>query len=332
MIPEIMIFNPRGQSLKNIEDVQLLCGLILRCIDPDGSVQNEMQKLSHDGVTTLNNWRETADRYIKTNPSPNKEPHSLRRFVDAWRTRTKVEGGAWDRHREDVPLVELVYKLVTWIPCMQDDKEGLVYLEAITRTFSQAALFCDFESHIIFDVDHPDLEQASKREAIRKIMMPLALGVIDINEDLLETMPTDRLNIMSIHQAKGLQFPLVIVDVGSEFDTEHPSQRFKRFPEKSDKTCTMEDCLREYSSLGKPERNAIDRSFDDLIRKAFVAYSRPQDVLLLVGLRSVSNGYRISSGIKYIPNVATGWDRKREWIWGPGLHNLIHIERDEHEE
>jgi len=31
---------------------------------------------------------------------------------------------------------------------------------------------------------------------------------------LLETLPSDRINILSIHQSKGLEFPFVVVDAG----------------------------------------------------------------------------------------------------------------------
>ena len=78
----------------------------------------------------------------------------------------------------------------------------------------------------------------------------------------------------------------------------------------------MEDELRPYSRLEQPQRAALDRAFDDLIRLYFEAYSRTQDVLLLVGLNSVRDR---------IPNVGTGWGRKGNWYWGCGLHNLIHI-------
>ena len=47
----------------------------------------------------------------------------------------------------------------------------------------------------------------------------------------------------------------------------------------------MEDSLRIYSSLGSSNRSGRDRAFDDLIRLYFVAFSRAQDVLLLVGLK-----------------------------------------------
>jgi DNA helicase-2/ATP-dependent DNA helicase PcrA len=78
----------------------------------------------------------------------------------------------------------------------------------------------------------------------------------------------------------------------------------------------MEDELRLYSPLEQPQRSALDRAFDDLIRLYFEAYSRAKDVLLLVGLNSVRDR---------IPNVGTGWDRNRNWHWGRGLYNLIHI-------
>ena len=121
---------------------------------------------------------------------------------------------------------------------------------------------------------------------------------------------------MSIHQAKGLEFPLVIVDVGSDFKTNHHAHAFKRFPENGGKTCTIEDELRPHSILGTHSRSAKDRAFDDLIRHYFVAYSRPQDLLLLVGLNSAKTN---------IKNIATGWDRNENWIWQKGLPHLLHI-------
>ena len=61
-------------------------------------------------------------------------------------------------------------------------------------------------------------------------------------------------------------------------------------------------------------RSGWDRAFDDLIRHYFVAFSRAQDVLLLVGLDNYGD----------IPNVATGYVRDGDWPWG-GLDNLLMI-------
>jgi len=309
--PPIQVFNPRGQNLETIDDIQILCGLILECIDPHSIVQNSTN-LPQVAVNMFNTWRRRARNYINSNPYPT-SPRSLRDFVNAWQNRRPLGRRTWER---EIPLIDLVYKLVTWIPNMQNDVEGLVYLEAITRTINQAGLFGNFGGQIIFDQVNPNLEQISIREALRNIFMYIATGAIEIDEELLETLPPDRLNIMSIHQAKGLEFPLVIVDVGSDFRTDHHAHAFKRFPRDGGKTCNMEDELRPFSPLGQSQRAALDRAFDDLIRLYFEAYSRAQDVLLLVGLNTVRDR---------IPNVATGWDRNRNWHWGRGLNNLVHI-------
>lgn len=330
--PPIQVFNPRGQKLERVPEVQRLCGLILECIDPGSGIQGGIRRLPAVAASMLNEWRAEAQSFLGGNPSP-AAPISLAEFADAWRSRVPLRRTL--QAREDVSLVDLVYKLITWIATMQNDPEGLVYLEAVTRTLSQSALFSDFNAQVIFDPTSPgsSLERASIKEAIWNIFVPLATGAIDINEDLLETLPSDRVNIMSIHQAKGLEFPMVIVDVGSDFRSRHWKQAFKRFPLLDNNgrvrrvaSVNMEDELRPFSPLGAPQRSGFDRAFDDLIRQYFVAFSRAQDVLLLVGLASVRDGVLLTRGSRQdIPNVATGWDRNEHWLWGRGLPNMVHI-------
>lgn len=219
--------------------------------------------------------------------------------MQAWQRRSPQTGGKWPN---EVSLMSLLYNLITWIPEMQDDPEGLVYLEAITRTITQSAHFSSFKAEIRSDPTFADLSVGA---AIRDIFAPLAAGEIEIDEDLLETTPRDRLNVLSIHQSKGLEFLLVIVDVGSDFKMNHPKQRFKRFPDKHGRPHALEDVLRPHSPLGKPARSPLDRTFDDLLRLYFVAFSRPQDALLIVGLCDL----KTRQPKKTIPNLALGWDR-----------------------
>jgi DNA helicase-2/ATP-dependent DNA helicase PcrA len=226
---------------------------------------------------------------------------------------------------------------LTWIPFLQRDIEGLAYFEAIVRTMEDNILFSTYKSQILVDSQIPynNIQNASINQAYWNIFVPIAMGVIEIEEDLFETLPHDRLNIMSIHQAKGLEFPIVIVDVGSEFLIRHRKQAFKRFPAEPSFDTIIESELRPFSplttelELNYSERDDISRDFDDLIRKFFVAYSRPKDLLLLVGLNSVRDGYQVGAQKRredrQIENIATGWDRTGQWIWGPGLTNLTHI-------
>lgn len=321
----IKVFNPRGQKLPVVPEVQLLCGLMLECIDPEGNVQNSITSMPREANEAFFNWRQSAQTFVQ-NHQEKKGSLTLKQYLQAWQNRSPINKTKWPN---EVPLLDLLYKLITWLPTIQDDVEGLVYLEVVTRTITQSAVFNSFESELIFNKNNPDIEKKSIKDAYRGIFIPLATGAIDINEDLLETVPRDRIPIMSIHQAKGLEYPLVIVDVGSDFKTDHHFQYFKRFPSDGGKTCRLEDLLRKYSELGSPTRTDKGRAFDDLIRQYFVAFSRPQDVLLLVGLNSVKNGYHTKgkkSKRKFIPNVSTGWDRTERWHWGEGLPNIYHYE------
>lgn len=312
--PAIEIFNPRGQNLDKIHEVNILCGLLLECFDPHLTVQNDLNNVPGDAIDTLNEWRTVGKDYVKNHPS-----NELEEFVTHWKNRSPLGKRSWDR---ETPIASVIYKLITWIPKMHEDVEGSVYLEAILRTVTQAALFNSFDSSILH-VDDIDLNNASIKDAYWSIFIPIATGAVDINEDLLvETLSRGRLNIMTIFQAKGLEFPLVIVDVGSNFSRAYPAQCFKRFPVKPTAACIMEDELGVYSEVGVPNRTALDRSFDDLIRLYFVAYSRPKDILLLVGLNSFTNGFTNKN--KKILNVAIGFDRDEDWIWHL-LQNIIHI-------
>lgn len=305
----VRVFNPRGQSLEKIDEVSILCGLILECIDPVENVQEQMEKLPKDANFRLQTWRKDAYDFLANDPEPN-DPIPLREFLYAWQDRQPVGRKKW---KKSVNLLDLVYKLIRWIPSMQNDIEGMVYLEAISRTISQTALFSSFEGNIVFKTQ--ELEEKSIEEAIWNIFVPIATGTIDIDEDLLENLPKDRINLMSIHQSKGLEFPLVFVDVCSEFKTDHHTQRFKRFPKEPNKDCNMETELRKYSkSLDIPSRSGVDRAFDDLIRKYFVAFSRAQDVLVLVGLNSCYENQ--------IPNIATGWNRNKKWKQFKDIKNI----------
>ena len=208
------------------------------------------------------------------------------------------------------------------MPEVQNDDE-IIYMEVITKAITQTGLFSDFEANIIVEKNY-EINQNSVIEAIWNIFVPIALGAVSIDLDILEEVPKNRMNIMSIHQAKGLEFPIVMVDVGSDFKMNFSYHSFRRFPGTPGKSCTIEDKMREFSPNGKPLRKGLDRAFDDIIRQYFVSFSRPQNILILIGLNSVKDGYYFNSDTRYIPNIATGWDRDMEWHWN-GLKNIIQI-------
>ncbi len=297
--PPIGVFNPRGQPLKKQAAVRRLLGLALLCLDPNGSILGS-QRIGDPVLRELRGWRDDADAFLVSGPA------NLRRFVDSWQRRRATRPL---RGNTNVSLSDLLYKLVTWIPAFQDDVEHLAWLEAIMRAVSAASLLRGFRGELIFAPGSltDELATRSVADAIWRVFAPIADDVIEVEEDLLETLPRNRVNFMTIHQAKGLEFPVTIVDVGSELGDGRVSKPFKRYPTDPDRVHRMEDFFRPYSQIDLGNRTGQDRAFDDLTRKYFVAFSRAQDLLILVGHSVATTG--ISRSKRTMQSVATGWRR-----------------------
>jgi DNA helicase-2/ATP-dependent DNA helicase PcrA len=299
--PAIAVFNPRGEDFTEISLVAHFGGLLLECLDPGGPAQGTMASwLPARAQAVFAEWRSAAVDLADSTIAP----RGLRDWAVAWADRDpKKTGHEWPR---STPALDLVYGLRHFFPALHDDPEGQVYFEVFTRQLSAASQVGKFEGRVVTNPAEPGLSEASVRELLRDFLAPIAEGVVDLNEELIEAFPRDRLNILSIHQSKGLEFPLTIVDVGSDFK-DRRSPPFKRFPNEGARAHRMEDLLRPFTTL-HPDRDQVDRAFDDLVRQYFVAFSRAQDVLLLVGVDATAPGGRVE-------NVATGWIRSGRCAW-----------------
>jgi DNA helicase-2/ATP-dependent DNA helicase PcrA len=304
----VQCFNPRGRALKDIPSVMRMLGLVLECLDPSSAANDQGEIVTGMKVTNpvrnaFRNWRREAKTFLDTKPAKVKGV-ALTSVMDRWRRFVadgQGEGSEW-------PVLDVFYSLLPWIPEFQDDPECQVYLEAISRCAAQAATFSAYRGMLLKEKMH---RTRSVQSAIGDVLVPVADDLVEVDEDIMPSVPRDRLNLMTIHQAKGLEFPLVIVDVGAEYGGDYPKQRFRRFPDFPSSVALMEDDLAPMTPIGplRTQREAIQRSFEDLIRLYYVAYSRPQSILLLVGCRK---SLRYNTKTK---NVATFWRRDGTWPW-----------------
>jgi DNA helicase-2/ATP-dependent DNA helicase PcrA len=303
LTPPIPVFNPRGEDAATVDVVERFGGLLLECLDPGGVISGQTSGVSRDAQTVFTRWRQRAITFAQASTSP----RGLLSFAQGWANRSPGRRGyVWPK---STTAIELIYGLVHYLPELHDDPEGQVYLEVFTRQLGACQQLGKFDGRVVTDPSNQGLSDASVKELLRDFLAPIADGLVDVNEELMDTFPRDHLSVLSIHQAKGLEFPLTIVDVGSDFkDLRAPA--FKRMPTTGGPPHRMEDLLRPHSPLGVPPRSQIDRAYDDLYRQFFVAFSRPQDVLLLVGVSPTLPGGRV-------PNVATGWDRTGVCHWAP---------------
>jgi len=311
--PPIEVFNPRGQDLTTVPIIEIFGGLLAECIDPGGAVQISQAFLVGSGRDTLDRWRQAALNFVEGPDAAD----GLLEYAKAWALRDPGRRDyVWPRRTS---VIELIYGLVHYMPFLHDDPEGQVYLELFTRQLGACEQVSGFKGALLHDPANQELADKSIRDLIQDFLGPIALGAVDIDDDLVGSFPRDRLSVLSIHQSKGLEFPLTIVDVSSDFKTRHPSTAFKRFPEDGGAPHRMEDLMRKYSELREEPRAQVDRAFDDIVRQYFVAFSRPQEVLLLVGLN-------VGGPVGRIPNVATGWTRDGAPKWADArASNIVMI-------
>ena len=196
-----------------------------------------------------------------------------------------------------------------------DSSENMVYYDIILETIVQT------------DNAINDDGLLTVNQVFWHILVPIASGAIDIDDDMFDVDLEDNVNIMSIHQSKGLEFDVVVVDVGSDIFNNSSSTAFKRFPRNGGITHNLENYLKDYSTISYDydKVSGLDKAFNDLIRRYFVAFTRAKSILILVGLNSMRYGYKGDFQDKiYIENVATGWSRDKKWHWD-SLDNLLNI-------
>lgn len=303
--PPIIPFNPRGIRLCDDPNIATLVGTLIWCIDPGYKLLSKM-KLDGRGSTTRDMWKEKSSKYIEC--APNFEGISLKDIVHAWSTGTPYpKSNKWTKNK--VTVLDILYNLLPWFSEHRNNAEAMVSIQAFFNAISSAAIIKGDELTIKFNKGTNLPMKKSVEEFYKYIIRPLLEDSLDVDESLFFSIPSDnRFNIMTIHQSKGLEYPITIVDVCSEFEINNPKQALKRFPRTLDGTSIVEDVLSKYCPDIKTKRNGIDMQFDDLIRKYYVAFSRAQDVLILVGLRKSIVG-------KNLENMAMGWTRDKRWVW-----------------
>jgi DNA helicase-2/ATP-dependent DNA helicase PcrA len=301
----LRLFNPRGRPLGDVPEVAILLGLLLESFDPMST--QAPARLPQAVQVTLQNWRTQGRAFMGNHQTPShvRPRRTLPQYVQglsALRAPGKIR---------TVIVSEIIYRLATWIPFFQEDIEGLAYLELLQRCLSQSQPLGKWRGKIAYD--DQGLIDASVAEIYWQFFVPLATGDLDVDEELLATLPKGLIPVLTIHQAKGLEYPMVIADVGSDFKTNHASQADSRFPAtKPDQPNLFRQEFGRFAAYVDNSRSDVDERFDDLVRKYFVAFSRSAEVLMLV---AHEEGIR-----RRVPNGATWW--LRTGTWGPLMNHV----------
>lgn len=311
----IQEFNPRGNNLYDDPYVMILCGTLLICIDPDRTYEMDI-RMTNDVSDVIMRWRGAAEEYIRDAPEMN--GCRMADLVESWKTRTPYpKGKKWDK--SEVSILDIAFQILTWIPDLRNDAEEMVYLQALCEAISSSILVKNREVNLAFEKGTTEAKKRAVKDIYYKIFIPIADGTMDVDEDLFFSVTMrDRFSIMTVHQSKGLEFPITIVDVSS--DLTRDVSKLVRYPDKEDATSIVEGVMRRHSPDIPADRDLLDAQYDDIVRKSFVAYSRAQDVLILIGTN------RTLDRKKPLKHMGLGWDRNGDWVW-EGLGNIKMMRR-----
>lgn len=287
---KIPVYNPRSKAFLDQEEVLGLLGSILALTDPSGlHVPQKPDELARMVAECRAAYAQLATVHPK-----------LRQYVKDANTNLTGRPGAF----LSANLQELVYYLLALPPFdgWAQDPVRRVRLARIT------ALIESFASMPV--PNHPNVSRGLLKSS------PNASGAVveqwsfsfynlffgylsrvglDEEEDEDVIAPLGMLPVMTIHQAKGLQFPFVFVGhIGepAEVSVSHLLEtQLAQFPNNS---------ARSFQRLSEEVRAELD-----LIRQYYVAYSRAQWALILMGTNQQFSKGRIPCG----PNAA--WLRSK---------------------
>jgi DNA helicase-2/ATP-dependent DNA helicase PcrA len=262
----IPVYNPRSKSFMESEEVQCLLAALVQVIDRNHTFSSDYTDVNgqpFSWVGTVQGWLNTLKKF-STNQLDDYLKHSNK---DLPKLCKESQGGFLNRN-----LLEILYRILAQEPfrTWQQDPVRNLRLSKVTRLFDG---YHSFKlDGLRSNASGTDLDPNFLRQFYWMFISYLIEAGIDDDEDEEVIVPQGYLPIMTIHQAKGLEFPFVFVaqlglnkGVGSAQILERDLAPFRQ---------------ELYTRTTRPPK---ELAVEDDIRLLYVAYSRAQYGLILVG-------------------------------------------------
>jgi DNA helicase-2/ATP-dependent DNA helicase PcrA len=266
----IIPYNPRSRTFLEQEEIKAMLGAILCILDPTQNALNSIRNRAPGIVTMVNNWI-TEYRHIEQN---NRE---LGQYVlDSVNCIGAIPRNTWLKEN----ILEIFYRILRYSPFdnWQNDPERSYRLGKLTKLLETYAAIPYLDSP---GSNRGDLKTSSTSDGeisfrwrqnfyYSLVGLLVSQGVNDPEDEGL-ICPPDRFPIMTVHQAKGLEFPFVFVYGLNKVPN----------PNEIDSSILVENELSAFRH-NPPfiEFNGFEKAEHDLIRFYYVAYSRPQYALI----------------------------------------------------
>lgn len=274
----LSVYNPRSRTFLEQEEVQAALGALVEILDPTANAQRSVRGRGIQSM--VNAWR---NRYTEVS----RRSQELREYVEKACNRiSQMDTDELIFQSSDAgetamaaTLQEVFYHILSFEPFVtwQEDLERSLRLGKLTKvmeTYSSVpSPFSGEATRGYLRTSSTAPGQVSFRWRQRfyySLVGFLVNRKLNDPEDEEVICPPGRVPVMTVYQAKGLEFPFVFV-AGL-------NRRVK-----PDATHCLEDALRKFRQLPSLVKfDASERALQDLVRFFYVAYSRAQHALILL--------------------------------------------------
>lgn len=288
---DIPVYSPRSNQFFNREEIKLMIGALI-FLFPQFPVVRKWADDAH-----LDIW----DYY---------DEECFRLFGQELRKTENASLYKWTRNRAikhhtltenaDYAFTGLFYELLQFPLFSQylDENHlngGLMSSRPMRNLGLLSQLLNKFEYLHNITVLNPDFLEKNIRDLFNRFLRFLYDGGINEYEDDAEYAPSGHISFLTIHQSKGMEFPVVVV--GSLYDT--PRKSYKNLDE-----------ILEHGYLSRSTFEPLDQTkYYDFRRLYYTAFSRAQNLLVLATSEvREGRGQRPSNHFRSYYDALPYWD------------------------
>lgn len=274
----IPVHNPRNKAFLQHEEIQAMLAALAQCLDP--GLQWADDNVYGSLGAQLDDWVGTLDRVIDQHGAD-----VLATYIDdTARNIARAPPG----DIADISVVDLYNRLRSLEPFASwtaddgnlDRTARLAKLSQLVETFEGIASGLTENRHLIragADADYETVSTWFLGDFYWMFCRYLETEGLDDPEDPHNTIPEGFVQVMTVHQVKGLEFPVVFVS-----SLDHQAADTYTIGNDGDPVPRVADLLAPYTDRTPPV-DVPTRAERDLIRQFYVAHSRAQENLVLLG-------------------------------------------------
>jgi len=260
----IPIYNPRNKALTEQEEVKLALGALVTVLDRYHAVR-EADYMRGRFLDTVDEWTDQFDEFRKT-----EEGSELDEYIQ--RSYDSLDRADFEEELETVQ--DVFYRILSREPFStwrEEDPNRSVRLARLSNLIEAYSNI--YNGNLRTSGNIPGhFSHGWLKGFYYNFLQYVANSGFDEPEDPYDQIPEGFVQVMTVHQAKGLEFPVVFA--GDINKRDGPGG-----------THFMENELAPYSGLSL-DSTPDERADRDNVRRFFVQYSRAQDQLVLTGSKS----------------------------------------------